>query len=72
MKNPLTKTMVHELNMIAQDDFIRVLTMLDGINLALGTNYGLLNKRVVYFDDNTSVASRYATAHDAWANAEDK
>lgn len=68
----MTKYMVHELNEIAKVDFEKAEAMLEGINLVLGTEYGWLNQRVTYFDDTSSVASKYATAHDAWANAEDK
>ena len=67
----LSKAVFHELNEIAQSDFERAQAMLDGINLALGTEYGWLCKRVTFFDDNTTVARKYATAHDAWVYAKD-
>lgn len=68
----LNKSLFATLNKIAQNDFERAQAMLDGINLVMGTNYGWLCKRVTYFDDNSTVARKYSTAHDAWANAEDQ
>lgn len=67
----LNKDVFHQLNKTAQIDFEKAKAMLDGINLVLGTNYDWLNKRVIFSDDNTTVAMKYATAHDAWANAEE-
>lgn len=67
----LTKEQVHELNTVAAENFEKAKAMLDGINMVLGTEYGWLCKRVVFFDDTRSVAAKYATAHDAWANAEE-
>lgn len=67
----LTKEQVSKLNTIAQEDFEKAKAMLDGINMALGTEYDWLCKRVIYSDDTSSVAARYATCHDAWANAEE-
>lgn len=67
----LSKAVFSQLNEIAQSDFERAQAMLDGINLALGTEYGWLNKRVTFFDDNTTAVRKYATAHDAWVNAKD-
>ena len=66
----MKKEMVKRLNEMAQENFEKAEAMLDGINLVLGTEYGWLNKRVVFFDDTSSVASKYATAHDAYAHAE--
>lgn len=66
----LTKEQIKELNKIASEDFERAQAMLDGINLILGTTYGWLAKRVVFFDDTSSTARMYATAHDALVYAD--
>lgn len=42
----MKKSMISELNKIAQEDFDKAKSMLDGINLVLGTKYGWLNRRV--------------------------
>lgn len=66
----MRKEMIEKLNEIAQEDFNKAQLMLDGVNLALGTNYGWLRKRVVFFDNpDGSVAERYAHCHDAWSYA---
>ena len=62
--------MIKKLNTIAQENFEKAQAMLEGINMIQGTEYGRLNKRVVFFDDTSSVSRKYATAHDAWAYAE--
>ena len=67
----LTKEQDSKLNTIAPEDFEKAKAMLDGINMVLGTEYDWLYKRVIYSDDTSSVAARYATCHDAWANAEE-
>lgn len=67
----MTKAMVNELNTIAQENFEKVEAMLDGINMALGTKYGWLNKRVVFFDEpDESTCIKYRNAHDAFVYAE--
>lgn len=67
----MRKEMIEKLNEIAQEDFNKAQLMLDGVNLALGTNYGWLRNRVVFFDNpDGSVAERYAHCHDAWSYAE--
>lgn len=67
----MTRAMISELNTIAAEDFEKAKAMLEGINLVLGTKYGWLAGRVVFFDKpNGTVAERYASAHDAWAYAE--
>lgn len=48
MKKLLTSTDVDILNKIAKNDFDRAVAMLDGINLVLGTNYGWMDKKVVW------------------------
>lgn len=64
----LTKETIKELNAIAQIDFPRAQAMLDGINLALGTKFGWVAKRVVIFDNpDGSIAEKYAGVHDAEA-----
>ena len=65
----MTKTQISKLNTIATQDFEKAKAMLEGINMILGTEYGWLNKRVVFFDDTSSTARKYATAHDAYAYA---
>lgn len=59
----LTKEMFAMLNTTAVFNFKRAQAMLDGINMVLGTEYDWLNKRVIFYDDNSH-------AHDAWACAE--
>ena len=61
----LTIETIRELNRTATEDFGKAKAMLDGINMVLGTEYWFLNKRVVFFDDTSSIARKYATAHDA-------
>lgn len=65
----LTIETVSKLNRTAMEDFEKAQAMIEGINMVLGTEYGFLNKRVVFFDDTSSVARKYATAHDAMAYA---
>ena len=65
----MTKTQISKLNTIATQDFEKAKAMLEGINMILGTEYGWLNKRVVFFDDTSSTARKYATAHGAYAYA---
>lgn len=66
----MTKEMIGKLNNVATENFEKAQAMLDGINMVLGTEYGWLNRRVVFFDDTSSVARKYATAHDAYVYAE--
>lgn len=66
----MPREMISKLNEIAEENFEKAQAMLEGINLVLGTEYGWLKKRVVFFDDTSSVAAKYASAHDAWAYAE--
>ena len=66
----MTKEMIGKLNNMAAENFEKAQAMLDGINMVLGTEYGWLNKRVVFFEDTSSVARKYATAHDAYVYAE--
>lgn len=67
----MTREIIKNLNEIAQINFARAKAMLDGINLVLGTKYGWLNKRVVWFENpNGSTAEKFAHAHDAYATAE--
>lgn len=65
----MTSEMISKLNAIAAENFEKAQAMLEGINLVLGTEYGWLAKRVVFFDDTSSVAAKYASAHDAYADA---
>lgn len=67
----MTKAIIKTLNTIAEKDFTKAQAMLEGINLALDTEYDFLNKRVVFFNNpNGSTAEKYAHAHDAYAYAE--
>ncbi len=66
----MSREMISKLNEIAEENFEKAQAMLEGINLVLGTEYGWLKKRVVFFDDTSSVAAKYASAHDVWAYAE--
>ncbi len=66
----MSREMINKLNEIAEENFEKAQAMLEGINLVLGTEYGWLKKRVVFFDDTSSVAAKYASVHDAWAYAE--
>ena len=67
----MTKAMISKLNEVAQEDFEKAKTMLDGINMVLGTKYGWLNKRVVFFDEpDSSTCFKYRNAHDAYTYAE--
>lgn len=67
----MNKETISKLNNMAQEDFEKAQAMLEGINLALGTKYGWLNKRVVFFDEpDKSTHIKYQHAHDAWAYAE--
>ena len=67
----MKKEMISDLNALAQEDFEKAKAMLDGINMLLGTNYGWLNKRVVFFDEPDSIACiKYRNARDAWVYAE--
>ena len=66
MTNEMTKEMIGILNTMACFDFERAKAMLDGINMVLGTEYGWMNKRVVFFEDKSSVARKYVSAHDAY------
>lgn len=68
----LTIETISVLNRTATEDFGKAKAMLDGINMVLGTEYEFLNKRVVFFDDTSSIARKYATAHDAMAYAKQK
>ena len=71
MEMKISKTTVGTLNQIAKEDFEYASAMLDGINLALGTKYGWLNMRVVWFENpDAGTAEKYAHAHDAYAWAE--
>ena len=63
----LNKHQIHIINATAKTDWTKAQAMLDGVNLALGTEYGWLNKRVVTFENpKASTAEKYAHAHDAW------
>lgn len=68
----MKKEMINRLNNMAQENFEKAKAMLDGINMVLGTKYGWLHKRVVFFEEPDAPAYiKYRNAHDAWANAEE-
>lgn len=70
MEMKLTKSQVSTLNETAQNDFQKAQNMLDGVNLVLGTSYGWLAKRVVWFEKpGASTVEKYAVVHDVWAYA---
>lgn len=72
MNIKMNKKMISKINEIAQEDFDIAKAMLECINIALGTDYGWLNKRVVFFDDPKAPTHiKYAKVYDAWLNAED-
>lgn len=72
MNGKMNKKMISKINKIAQEDFDIAKAMLEGINIALGTEYGWLNKRVVVFDEpNAPTHIKYAKVHDAWLYAEE-
>lgn len=72
MNIKMNKKMISKINEIAQEDFGIAKEMLECINIALGTDYGWLNKRVVVFDDpNAPTHIKYAKVYDAWLCAED-
>ena len=59
----MKKEVVATLNTLAQVDFEKAKTMLEGINLVLGVEYSWLNKRVIFVD-------YMGRKHDMWACAE--
>lgn len=67
----LTKTQIATLNKTAKTDFPKAQAMLEGMNMVLGTQYGWLACRVVWFENpNASTCEKYAHAHDAYVYAE--
>ena len=70
MNNMLSKEAIKKLNEIAIEDFDKAEAMLDGINMVLGTKYGWLKRRVVFFDEpDATTCIKYRNVHDAWAYA---
>lgn len=68
----MKKSMISKLNEMAQVDFEKAQAMLEGFNLALGTSYGWVRKRVVWFEKpDGSNAEKFACAHDAYAYADE-
>ena len=66
----LNKETIEKLNDIAIEDFDKAEAMLDGINMVLGTKYGWLKRRVVFFDEpDATTCIKYSNVHDAWAYA---
>ena len=68
-KMKLTKAQVISLNELAKTNWERAQGMLDGMNEILGTKYGWLAKRVVWFEDPDG--NKYAACHDALVWTED-
>lgn len=65
------KEQISKLNEMAQVSFEAAKLALDIVNDMFGTEYGWLNKRVVFFDDpKASTAEKYKNAHDAWVYAD--
>lgn len=62
MEMKLTKKQIGTLNNVAKCDFDKAKSMLEGINMVLGTDYDWLAKRVVWYEGKI--------AHDAWAWAD--
>lgn len=62
MKNKMTKEMINRLNAMAYIDFSMAKAVLNGINATFKTNYGWLNKRVVFYDENNKIRDAYANA----------
>lgn len=61
----VTYEMVHKLNEVAQSDFEHARVLLNSLNEVCGTEYGWLDKRVVYSDAPRShTADYYANCHD--------
>ena len=52
------------INIMAQFNVEQAVFVIMGVNMALGTNYKIMNKRVVWEDENGKM-------HDAWATAEE-
>ena len=66
------KDLIQALNIVAKVNFEAAEAILDECNEHWGTDYGWLNKRVVFFDDpNASVAEKYAHCHDAECHIDD-
>ena len=71
-KMKLTKDQIITLNSMAQTNWEKAQGMLDGMNAILGTKYGWLAKRVVWFENpDGGPAGKYAACHDALAWSED-
>jgi len=67
----LTREQIVTLNEIAKTDFTKAQAMLEGMNMVLGTKYGWLGGRVVWFEEpDASCCIKYRNAHDAYAWAE--
>ena len=60
MEVKISKDTVKRLNVTASFDVEKAQAMLEGINLALGTEYTWLNRRVVFGDKEKHDAYTYA------------
>lgn len=61
------KERIKHINEVAQENFDKAQGMLEMLNDIYGTEFGWLNKRVVFFENpNASTAEKYAHAHDAY------
>lgn len=58
----MDKEMVKTINEIAKVNFEKAISMVEGINLVLGTNYSFLNKRVAFLDENCKAYDAYTYA----------
>lgn len=57
----MTSEVISKLNAIAAENFEKAQAMLEGINLVLGSEYGWLAKKLVFFDDTSSVVAKYTS-----------
>lgn len=61
------KERVKEINDTAQENFEKAEGMLEMFNDIYGTQYGWLNKRVVWFEKpEASTCEKYKNVHDVW------
>lgn len=59
------KDIVSSINALALTNFDAAKHLLEIVNDAHGTNYGFLNRRIVFYENPRSINSR---AHDLWAS----
>lgn len=64
----LTRKQIDLLNNMARVDITRALAIIGGINDLFGTEFDILNRRVVFYEIDPKHA--YKTSHDAYAYAD--